>query len=51
VSIWSEIAYFEDRRPCPICEAGFKVDSKIRDILKKAQLEERLSSRTPQNTP
>jgi len=45
VSIWSEIAYFEDRRPCPTCEAGGKVDSKIRDILKKAQLEERLSRR------
>jgi hypothetical protein len=40
VSIWSEIAYFEDRRPCSICEAGGRVESKISDILRKAQLEE-----------
>jgi DnaJ-class molecular chaperone len=44
VSIWSEIAYFDDRRPCSTCEAGGRVESKISDILKKAQLEEHLSS-------
>jgi Zn ribbon nucleic-acid-binding protein len=43
VSLWSEIAYFEDRRPCARCEAGCKVDSKIAEIVKRAQLEERLS--------
>jgi hypothetical protein len=43
VSIWSEIAYFEDRRPCTICDAGGRVESKISDILRKAQLDERLS--------
>lgn len=45
VSHWSEIAYFEDRRPCPRCEAGCGVDSKIADIVKRAQLEEWLSRR------
>jgi hypothetical protein len=45
VSFWNEIAYFEDRRPCPTCEAGGRVESKISDILKKAQLEEHVSSR------
>ena len=45
VSGWSEIAYFEDRRPCARCEAGFRVDSKIADMVKRAQLEERLSRR------
>jgi len=45
VSGWSEIAYFEDRRPCTRCEAGFRVDSKIADMVKRAQLEERLSRR------
>ena len=45
VSLWSEIAYFEDRRSCPRCEAGCRVDSKIADIVKRAQLEERLSRR------
>jgi hypothetical protein len=42
-SLWSEIAYFEDRRPCARCEAGCKVDSKIAEIVKRAQLAERLS--------
>jgi hypothetical protein len=45
VSRWSEIAYFEDRRPCARCEAGSRVDSKMSDIVKRAQLEERLSRR------
>jgi hypothetical protein len=45
VSGWSEIAYFEDRRPCTRCAAGFRVDSKIADMVKRAQLEERLSRR------
>lgn len=45
VSHWSEIAYFEDRRACARCEAGWGVDSKIADIVRRAQLEERLSSR------
>lgn len=45
VSRWSEIAYFEDRRSCARCEAGCRVDSKIADIVRRAQLEERLSGR------
>ena len=45
VSGWSEIAYFEDRRPCARCDAGCRVDSKIADMVKRAQLEERLSRR------
>lgn len=45
VSYWNEVAYFEDRRSCALCEAGRKVDSKIADIVKRAQLEERLSRR------
>jgi len=43
VSLWSEIAYFEDRRACQRCDAGRRVDSKISDILNRAQLEDRLS--------
>jgi len=43
VSLWNEIAYFEDRRACQRCDDGRRVDSKISDILKRAQLEERLS--------
>jgi Zn ribbon nucleic-acid-binding protein len=45
VSYWNEVAYFEDRRACTQCEAGRKVDSKLADIVKRAQLEERLSRR------
>ena len=45
VSRWSEIAYFEDRGPCARCGAGCRVDSKIADIVKRAQLGERLSRR------
>ena len=43
VSQWSEIAYFEDRRPCGACDAGGAVQSKIAEIVKRARLEERLS--------
>ena len=42
---WNEVAYFEDRRACARCEAGRKVDTKIADIAKRAQFEERISSR------
>lgn len=45
VSYWNEVAYFEDRRACTRCETGRKVDMKIIDIVKRAQLEERLSRR------
>jgi hypothetical protein len=45
VSYWNEIAYFEDRRACARCEAGFRVASKIADIVRRARLEERLSGR------
>ena len=45
VSRWSEIAYFDDRRACSRCEAGRRADSKIADIVRRAQLEERLSRR------
>lgn len=44
VSRWSEIAYFEDRRACALCDAGRVIDSEIADIVKRARLEERLSS-------
>lgn len=43
VSSWSEIAYFEDRRACARCEAGYRIDTKIADIVKRARLSERLS--------
>ncbi|PYT06506.1 MAG: hypothetical protein DMF60_09295 [Acidobacteria bacterium] len=45
VSYWNEFAYFEDRRACPRCERGRNVHSKIADIVKRAQLEDRLSRR------
>jgi hypothetical protein len=45
VSYWNEVAYFEDRRPCARCEAGGRIHSKIADLVKRAQLEERLSRR------
>ena len=45
VSHWNEIAYFEDRRVCPRCEACCTVDTKIADIVKRARLENRLSGR------
>jgi len=45
VSYWNEFAYFEDRRACTRCDAGSNVHSKIADIVKRAQLEERLSRR------
>lgn len=45
VSRWSEIAYFEESLACARCEAGRRVDSKIADIVRRAQLEERLSRR------
>ena len=43
VSHWSEIAYFEDRRACALCDAGSVIDSNIADMVKRAQVEERLS--------
>ncbi len=43
VSYWNEVAYFEDRRACSRCELGSKTESKIADIVKRAQLEDRLS--------
>lgn len=43
VSHWNEIAYFEDRRACALCDAGGVIDSKIADIVKRARLEERMS--------
>lgn len=45
VSHWSDVAQFEDRRLCINCEAGRKVESKIADIIKRSQLEQRLSGR------
>jgi len=45
VSRWSEIAYFDDRRTCPRCEAGSRAESKIADIVRRAQREERVSGR------
>ena len=41
----SDVAYFEDRRVCANCEAGRSVDSRIADIVRRAQLEQRLSGR------
>ena len=43
VSHWSEIAYFEDRRACALCDTGSVIDSNIADMVKRAQVEERLS--------
>lgn len=45
VRYWNEVAYFEDRRACPRCEAGGRIDAKIADLVRRAQLEERLSGR------
>lgn len=45
VSHWSDVAYFEDRRVCTHCEAGRAMDSKLADIVRRAQLEQRLSGR------
>ena len=45
VSRWNEVAYFEDRRVCALCEAGRSLESKITDIVKRARLEERLARR------
>jgi DnaJ-class molecular chaperone len=45
VSNWSDVAYFEDRRVCGNCEAGQAVDSRIGDLVRRAQLEQRLSGR------
>jgi RNA polymerase subunit RPABC4/transcription elongation factor Spt4 len=42
---WSDVSYFEDRRVCPSCEAGRAVESRIADILRRAQLVQRLSNR------
>lgn len=44
VSHWSDVAYFEDRRLCTSCEAGRAVESRITDIVRRAQLD-RLSGR------
>jgi hypothetical protein len=41
----SEIAYFEERRACSRCEVGRRIESKIADIVRRAQLEERLARR------
>jgi hypothetical protein len=45
IRYWSEVAYFEDLRTCPRCDEGRRIDSKIADILRRAQLEEQLSRR------
>ena len=45
ISRWSDVAYFEDRRVCASCDAGRAVDSRIADIVRRAHLEQRLSSR------
>lgn len=45
VSRWSDVAYFEDRRICANCEAGRDVDSRIADIVRRAELQQRLSGR------
>jgi len=45
VSRWSDVAYFEDRRVCANCEAGRALGSRIADIVRRAHLEQGLSSR------
>ncbi len=45
VSYWSEFSYFEDRRSCRHCEAGFKIEQKIADIITRVQAEERANKR------
>jgi len=42
---WSDVAYFEDRRVCANCDAGRAVELRIADILRSAQLEQRLFRR------
>ena len=45
ISHWSDVAYFEDRRVCTSCDAGSAVESRITDIVRRAQLEQRLLPR------
>jgi len=45
VSHWNEVAYFEDRRPCTRCDAGRVAESRITDIVRRAQIEARLATR------
>jgi DnaJ-class molecular chaperone len=37
VTYWSEITFFEDRRVCRRCEAGDRVETGIRELVRKAQ--------------
>ena len=41
----SDVAYFEDRRVCTNCDAGRALESRIADILRRAQLAQRLLPR------
>jgi DnaJ-class molecular chaperone len=34
---WSEFAFFDDRRYCPLCDAGRRVESIVTDIVKRAE--------------
>jgi len=45
ISHWSDVAFFEDRRVCTKCDAGCAVESRISDIVRRAQLEGRLLPR------
>lgn len=34
---WSEFAFFDDRRYCPVCEAGRQVEKNIVEIIERAE--------------
>lgn len=34
---WSEFAFFDDWRFCPLCDAGRQVEKNIVDIIKRAE--------------
>ena len=36
---WSEFAFFDDRRFCPLCDAGRQVEKNVVDIMKRAESE------------
>jgi hypothetical protein len=37
---WSEFAYFDDRRFCPLCDAGREVEKNIVAIIKRVESED-----------
>lgn len=39
VRYWNEVAFFEDVRACPRCEAGSRVQTVIAEIVKRSQFQ------------